>query len=115
MGAITPVARRGEALDAERMGASDLFLPKLTFIDETLSKMVQFLDDMSFYTIYPDTLREPQKPLYSHQLEERGFNLASVLRNIKERDDGYAATAIRAALEKVVRDVEDFSVSSWGG
>ena len=95
--------------------ASDLFLPKLTFIDRTLPGMIQFLSGMSFYTIYPDALREPQKPFYSHPLEERGFNLASVLRNIKEQDDNFAETAIRSALEKVVPSVNDFSVSQVGG
>jgi predicted ATPase len=109
---LPEVMRRGMPTE---WAASDLFLPKLAFLDGILEEMTQFLHNMSFYTIYPDVLREPQKPLYAHVLEERGFNLASVLRNIKEQDDHFAETAIRAALEKVVPGVDDFAVSQVGG
>lgn len=72
----------------------------------------EFLSNMGFYTIYPDGLRDPQKPANPYPLEERGQNLASVLRNLKNSD---VPDVIQDALGKVVEGVSSYSVTQVGG
>jgi predicted ATPase len=67
--------------------------------------------NMGFYTIYPDILREPQKPAHSHPLDEKGRNLASVLRDLQSPQ----TSDLLRALGKVVPRVHDYSVTPVGG
>lgn len=69
---------------------------------------------MGFYTIYPASLRQPQKPANVYPLEESGQNLASVLRNLKQKKNSEVAT-MNQALEVAVEGVHDYSVSQVGG
>jgi predicted ATPase len=77
-------------------------------------RIAAFINDMSFYAIFPDALRVPQPLLYSYPLQERGINLASVLREIQRENRGGAREALCAALQRVVPDVEGFSVTEAG-
>ena len=72
------------------------------------------IKNMGFYTIYPDLLREPQKPSNTSPLDEKGQNLASVLREMKRSNEPSAAV-ISEALGKVIHGIHDFSVSQVGG
>ena len=56
-----------------------LFLPQAFF---PFTGIQRFIRDMGFYTIYPNLLREPQKPSNTYPLDERAQNLASILKNI---------------------------------
>jgi predicted ATPase len=64
-----------------------LIFPQLTQLLPLggIGDFYSFLTRMGFYTIYPDNLREPQKPANPYPLEEAGQNLASVLRNLKQQ------------------------------
>lgn len=70
------------------------------------------LRNMGFYSIYPNTLREPQKPANPSPLDERGQNLASVLRALKEREQ---TQEILSALAKISPEISDYSVTQIGG
>lgn len=96
--------------------STSLFFPRIAqlFPFEGLFEMYRFFSEMSFYTIYPDKLREPQKPSNPHPLEEDGQNLASVLRNLKQKKDSDINT-ITTALERVVEGVYDYTVTQVGG
>ncbi len=72
------------------------------------------LKNLGFYTIYPDNLREPQKPGHSYPLDERGRNLASVLRDLKKSSSPQIPNLLKA-LGKVVPGVHDYSVTPVGG
>jgi predicted ATPase len=72
----------------------------------------QLFSNMGFYTIYPDTLREPQKPAHFYPLDEKGRNLASVLRELKKES---RVSSLLQALGKVVPGVNDYSVTQVGG
>ncbi|HBY98421.1 MAG TPA: hypothetical protein DEP84_31520 [Chloroflexi bacterium] len=76
--------------------------------------LVTFLKNMGFYTIYPDTLRKPQKPGSAYPLDERGDNLATVLRELRRETPG-AFDAIKQALSQVVVGIDDLSVQQVGG
>jgi len=77
-------------------------------------RLRRVLQDMGFYTIYPDTLREPQKPANPRPLDEKGQNLAAVLRDLKKRKRSNVQTMVEA-LGKVTTGIRDFSVSQVGG
>jgi len=94
-----------------RISNTNLVLPSYPFLD-----LYMFLGDlkrMGFYTIYPGTLQEPQKPANPNPLEEEGQNLASVLRALKRRKR--PTQEILVALSKVSQDISDFSVTQVGG
>jgi predicted ATPase len=94
-----------------RISSSNLALPFYPFSD--LYLLLGDLKRMGFYTIYPDTLREPQKPANPNPLEEKGQNLATVLRALKRRKR--PTQVILEALEKVSQGITDYAVTQVGG
>jgi predicted ATPase len=95
--------------------ATRLVLPNV-FIPLPNAKMVGIIADMAFYSIYPDALREPQKPDNAYRLEERGRNLASVLRRLKRSDESRPAfDDLLETLRTAVEGISDISVAQVGG
>lgn len=80
---------------------------------ETVAKVYNFIKNTSFYTIYPNTLREPQKPTNPYPLDEHGDNLASVLRGFSSQDQW--SKELKSSLGKVIDGVIDFKVQQVGG
>jgi predicted ATPase len=64
--------------------------------------------------MYPDAIRNPQNLVNPHPLDERGENLASVLRNMKQRKYPQAQEMLET-LNKVVEGITDYSVQQVGG
>jgi predicted ATPase len=69
---------------------------------------------MRIYTIFPDALREPQKPGVPYPLGEHGENLASVLREMRREGAAFFPDLIKA-MSKVVPGVHDVQVIQAGG
>ena len=74
----------------------------------------EFFKTFGFYTIFPDIIRKPQNPANPSPLNERGENLASLLRDLKKRKRPETLEMLKA-LGKVVEDVNDYSVQQIGG
>jgi predicted ATPase len=72
------------------------------------------LRNIDFCTIFPNTLREPQKLDVPRPLKEHAENLASTIRHMKKKDSP-SIIYIREALGRVVEGVVDFSVTQVGG
>lgn len=90
-----------------------LVLPTVSaFSSSFLSVLHHFLTHTRCYTIFPSALREPQKPLSEYPLMEHGENLASVLRQLREKGEWFPD--ILAALGQVVDDVSDIDVREVG-
>ena len=81
---------------------------------EPIGELYSFLQDMSFYSIFPDTLREPQKPLSSYPLDQHGGNLNSVIRTMRDRNRREVAR-IRSALADMAPGVTNFKITQAGG
>ncbi len=81
---------------------------------EPVGELYSFLRDMSFYSIFPDTLREPQKPLSSYPLDEHGGNLNSVIRTMRDRKRPEVGR-IRSALTDMAPGVKNFKITQTGG
>lgn len=89
----------------------ELVLPSLTIFSPTLSRMRVALRG-NFYSIFPNVLRQPQKPSTEKTLTDHGENLASVLRQmIGEKD----FPNLLSSLSRVVEGVSDIRVGEASG
>ncbi|MHA2016308.1 MAG: AAA family ATPase, partial [Candidatus Thorarchaeota archaeon] len=73
-----------------------------------------FFVNAGFYTIYPDHLRSPQKPMQGYQLAKGGENLASVIKRMSTGDDDLMEDLV-SDLAKIVPDITKLEVRRWGG
>lgn len=97
-----------------RESQTNLILPTAIYPMNDFYGLLSDLRNMGFYTIYPNTLREPQKPANVSPLDEKAQNLASVLRSLKKKKRAYTQE-ILDALGKVSSGVSDYSVTQVGG
>jgi predicted ATPase len=74
--------------------------------------LADILRRISIYTIFPDTLREPQKPDPTTPMNEHGANWCSVLKRLKHEDWG---PDLKAALGEITGDIDDVRVRQVGG
>jgi predicted ATPase len=81
---------------------------------EPIGELYSFLRDMSFYSIFPDTLKRPQRPLSSYPLDEHGGNLNSVIRTMEDRKRSEVGR-INSALADMVPGVKSFKIKQAGG
>ena len=107
-----PAGQMLSIADALR-GSRALLLPTFS-AQEPIGELYSFLQDMSFYSIFPDTLREPQKPLSSYPLDQHGGNLNSVIRTMRDRNRREVAR-IRSALADMAPGVTNFKITQAGG
>ncbi len=85
-----------------------------TSVGEAIVDMANFIGEMSFYRLFPNTMREPTPPRPGHRLVEDGTNLASVLRRmVRQKGDAY--WQLIGALQRVIPDIEDVLVRQFGG
>lgn len=92
--------------------STNLIFPTYPFDD--FSGAFRELRNMGFYTIFPNTLREPQKPANAFPLDEKAQNLATVLRDLKKRKRT-ETQEILDALGQVSQGITDYSVTQVGG
>ncbi len=74
--------------------------------------LADFLSQITVYSIFPDTLREPQRFDPARPMKRHGENWVSILRELaKEESKG----DLIAGLNKLTGDIEDVSVTSAAG
>jgi predicted ATPase len=95
-----------------RLDPTALVLPTLGVFSPLFSMLRGSFRSMSFYTIFPNTLREPQKPSPQKRLEDHGENLATAIRHLKK---GTWFPDLVTALDKVVGGIKDARVQQVGG
>lgn len=93
--------------------ARALTLPLLTGLPR-FEQLYEFLTQMSFYAIMPDMLREPQKPTNPYPLQENAANVASVLRELKQKDKE-SARELESSLRRMIDDIQSYQVRQVGG
>ena len=105
------LARRSDRLS--RLGETDtLVLPSVALFSPLFVRLRQNLTG-SFYTIFPNTLRVPQKPSNEKLLSDHGDNLASIVRRLQKNKLRFAR--LIRALARVVDGVTDLRVRQVGG
>src|SRR5580700_1645655 len=90
----------------------ELFLPLMAQLNPEWKSLVDFVGGSVIYSIHPDTLRPPQAPDPHQPMRRRGENWASVLRTLQSSG---ARNDFRAAMARIVPDLDDFRVSAIGG
>jgi predicted ATPase len=96
-----------------RIDPTILVLSKIYIPSNVLAFPYSSLTSTSFYSIFPNILRAPQRPISKHRLADNGENLASVLQQIKK--DGQWFPDLLSALNRIVGDVSDLRVRQAGG
>lgn len=99
-------------LRSQGLEPTSLALGSMAVFEPGLSSLRRFLQGMRFYSIFPNTLREPQKPSANRVLDEHGSNLASIVRSLKPKAK---AEQVVALLDRVVGGVCDLRVEQVGG
>lgn len=103
--------QRRDRLD-RLVGSDALVLPSIAVLSPRFSKLRQSLTG-SFYSIFPNTLRVPQKPSNEKLLSDHGENLASIVRRLQKNK--YRFNKLLSALARVVDGVTDLRVRQVGG
>ena len=80
--------------------------------DERFRPLAEALRNISIYSIFPDTLREPQKPDPVKPMTEHGGNWSSILKHLKQEA---WAPDLKTALGKITGDIDDIRVRQVGG
>ncbi len=98
------------------VSSTSLLLKQLRVLELSgaIDNIYRFLSEMSFYAIYPNILRDPQKPGSDYPLEERGQNLASVLRKLRNKSRKDTYNVLIDAIGRVVEDIRGYSVDQLG-
>jgi len=105
------LAQRADRLT--RLGESDaLVLPTVALLSPLFSKLRHHLTG-SFYSIFPNTLRLPQKPSNERLLSDHGDNLASIVRRLQKNKFRFGK--LIRSLGRVVDGVTDLRVRQVGG
>lgn len=89
-----------------------LVLPMMGIVSPLFSQFHQNLIG-SFYTIFPNTLRIPQKPSNEKQLLDHGENFASIVRQLQKSRRRFPK--LLKSLARVVDGVSDLRVKQVGG
>ena len=79
--------------------------------DERFRPLADALRNISIYSIFPDTLREPQKPDHSRPMSEHGANWSSVLKDLRKEPE---SRDLIAAVGQLTGDIDDFKVTQAG-
>jgi predicted ATPase len=96
----------------ESVDQSKLALVSVSFFSALLTRMRRSLEGR-FYHIFPNVLREPQKPSNEKVLLDHGENLATALRQLQREGRWYSDLV--EALSRVVEGVADIRVREVGG
>lgn len=80
--------------------------------DERFAPLANALRNVCVYSIYPDILREPQKPDTVRPVKQHGENWTTILQGMAANG---AAGELKAALAKLTGDILGFRVRQMGG
>jgi len=77
---------------------------------EQFKPLVDYLTGITMYSVFPDTLRNPQRFDPARPMKSHGENWVSILRELVK--NGEAKEDLTAALGKLTGDIEDVRVTS---
>jgi len=80
------------------------------------SSLTDFISNIRFSSIYPNTLRQPAHPDTDLVLKENGANWSSILRHLRKTARGrQALDQIKEMMQVVMPQLEDISTQAVGG
>lgn len=93
------------------LSAGALALP-LVAGDERFRVLADAIKSIEIYSVFPDTLREPQKFDGTRPMQRHGENWCSILRGLENEE---WAPELKAALGKLTGDIDDVRITPVGG
>ena len=107
------------ALGGRELSLDTLYLPTTRIWQRSLlAEMLASLTGSQFFSIYPNTMREPQRFSTSRRMGNKGDNFSSALRYLRqqwEQEQKEPFVELLAALRRVIDDVSDVRVKQVGG
>lgn len=104
---------------SKQLAPNALFLPSFRILMQSpLSEMLASLTGSGFFSIYPNTMREPQRFSSARRMGNNGENFSSALQFLRkqwEEQKREPFAELLAALGQVVDDVTDVRVKQVGG
>jgi predicted ATPase len=94
-----------------QIGPMSLMLP-LIAADERFKKLGSALSNMAVYTVFPDTLREPQLYDANKPMEQHGRNWTSIL---KDQPNESWKHNLLAALSQLTGEIDDIEIRQLSG
>lgn len=88
--------------------------PILEQIESSVIRVEKVFNSLLFYTLNPADLRQPQQILKEMPFDEKGRNLAAVLRKLS-RDKGDNWGNLRFALRQTIAGFDDIAIETVGG
>lgn len=104
---------------SKQLAPNALFLPSVRILMQSpLGEMLASLTGSGFFSIYPNTMREPQRFSSARRMGNNGENFSSALQFLikqwkEQKREPFAE--LLAALGRVVDDVSDVRVKQVGG
>ena len=101
-----------------QLSPNALFLPSTrVLLGSPLAEMYASLTDSSFFSIYPNTMREPLRFSTARRMGDTGEHFSSALRYLRQQWDQKKGpfADLLASLRRVVDDVSDVRVRQVGG
>lgn len=83
-------------------------------IRESTESLEKLVEAARFYTLNPSDLRQPQKIIKGNPFDEKGLNLAAVLRHLSQTG-GFRWNDLRFALRQTVSGFDTLDVEAVGG
>lgn len=83
--------------------------------DENFRPLFECLIKMRGYSIYPDTLRDPQKYEPSKPMEEHGNNWVSILKDQKDENDDSWKQQLIIGLKRLTNEIDDIEIVPVSG
>jgi predicted ATPase len=80
-----------------------------------LFRLREQLTNFQSYSIFPNTLRQAQKPSNELYLSSHGDNLTSVLKRMRNKKRTTAISEIIASMKLVIPNLENITIQSVGG
>ncbi len=80
--------------------------------DERFRPLADHLRAIQIYSIFPDTLREPQKPDLTRPMQRHGENWCAILKGLRDEP---SASELRSVLGRLTGDIDDFRAKQVGG
>ena len=103
--------QKAEKLDIDNI--DDLFLNSR--FSYPFVRLRELLRSFETYTIFPNTLRQPQRPSNQEYLSSHGDNLTSVLKRMRSQNRREAISQVLDAMRLVVPTLDNIAVQSVGG
>lgn len=106
--------------DRVQLSDGELFLTTLNahFYSDNVAlfyPIAQELSSFALYSIYPNTLRQPQVISRERSLMENGSNLASILKAMSSKSNSRGRSDIISGIKAIMPSAEDYRINSAGG